>query len=50
MPRHWLFTSRASSISHAPILEGFDAVLCRSAVDRFTDVEKWTVLQDKVLK
>ncbi len=31
-------------------LEGFDAMHMQSAVDRFNDVEKWTVLQDHVLK
>jgi peptide/nickel transport system substrate-binding protein len=31
-------------------LVGFDAKHMQSAIDRFNDVEKWTVLQDRVLK
>lgn len=31
-------------------LAGFDAMHMQSAVDRFNGIEKWTVLQDRVLK
>lgn len=44
-----LYQPRFLYITRSELI-GFDAVRMQSATDRFSDVEKWTVLQDRILK